>query len=385
MEKEIKKPKIRIQLVGFIILAIIFGFFAGIFGEFITRYYLSNFAFFRDLYFTETSNLNQGQIIIREPRKVVVEQALRLAQIKSEVQPSVMKIYSKKRSAKNLLDKIVLPDDYLGQAVVLTSDGWLMTIRNPLIRARESLITGSSQKIYEVEKVVEDEATKIMFIKINAQNLPVAKLADFDKITDGEQSVVYNGNIDGLNLVNIQNKKYKDIKYKYDFISNIHVLDKFILLDKSFNSDFNGSPIFNFQSELIGFLTGQDELINQAIPINYISPIINQVLKGEAIKRPYLGINYLDLSKVYGLEEIDRQNVNQGAMIWPNERGVSIMPDSPLYNKLGKGDIIISLENQILDANNDLTDLLLQYKSGQDIRIRCLHEQKEAELSLTLK
>ena len=385
MEKEIKKPKIRIKLIGFIMLAIVFGFFAGICGEFITRYYLSNFAFFSDLYFTETSNLNQGQIVIKEPRKVVVEQDLRLAQIKSDVQPSVMKIYSKKRSAKNLLDKIVSPDDYLGQAVVLTSDGWLMTIKNPLIRASESLVTGSSQKIYEVEKVIEDEVTKIMFIKISAQNLPVAKLADFDKVTEGEQVVAYNGNTDGLNLVNIQNKKYKDIKYKYDFISNTQILDEFILLDKSFNSDFNGSPIFNFQSELIGFLAGQDELINQAIPINYITPIINQILKGEAIKRPYLGINYIDLSKVYGLDEIDRQNVNQGAMIWPNERDVPIMSDSPLYNKLAKGDIIISLENQILDANNDLTDLLLQYKSGQDIRIKYRHEQKEAEMSLTLK
>jgi len=385
MEKEKNKPQLRLKLIGFILLAVVFGFLAGISGEFIARFYLSNFAFFRDLYFTETDNLGQNEIIIREPRKVVVEQSLRLDQVKNDVQPSIMKIYSKKRTAKNLLDKILLPEDYLGQAVVLTSDGWLMATKNQLVRPKESLITGSAQKIYEVENVVTDEITKIMFIKINAQNLPVTKLADLEKVTNGEQVVVYNSNLDWLNLANIQNKRYKEINYKYDFVSNTQVLDKFILLDKSFTSDFNGTPVFNFQSELMGFLTGQDESISLAIPINYISPIINQVLKEEPIKRPYLGINYIDLSKAYGLEDIERQQANQGALLWPNERGIAIMSDSPLYNKLAKGDIIISVENQTLDANNDLTDLLLQYKSGQDIRIKYWHQQKEAELNLTLK
>ncbi|MFA5187853.1 MAG: PDZ domain-containing protein [Patescibacteria group bacterium] len=385
MEQEAKKAKKGFKLFGVIVLIIVAGFVAGLSGEFIARYYLSNVAFFRDLYFTGSTNQTQGEIVINDPRKVVVEQDLRLSQIKNEIRPSVLNIYSRQKDNKNLLDNIFLPEDFLGQAIVLTSDGWLISNANVSLGSQTGVVIGENKKIYKIEKIIQDPASSINFIKINAQNLSVAKLADISKITDGEQLVAYNSFSNIFNLANISNGKYKEISSRYDYINSTQILDKAILLNKNLGSDFVSAPIFNFQSELIGFIYNSANTANKVIPINYIDPIINQVLKGEKITRPYLGINYIDLAQVDGLDETVRQGAINGALIWPNQKGIAIAADSPLTGKLVKGDIITSFENQALDANNNLNDLLLEYKSGQQVSIKYLHEQKAAEISIVLK
>ena len=385
MENEQNKSRFSWKRITFILILIIISFMAGISGEFLGRVYLSNLSYFRDFYFTTPANLNQGEIVISQPRKVVVEQTLRLNQVKNDIQTSVLGIYKKKNATNTLLDKIFLSQDYIGQAIVLTSDGWLIARTNMDINPKEYVIAGSNQKIYKIDKVIEDEETKINFIKIQAQNLPVVKLADFNQVNYGEQVVAYNNFFDNLSLVNIESKNYKKLSNKFDFVSSTQNFDKFILLDKNFSYDYFGTPIFNLQSELLGFIISREGNTSQAVPINYINPIINQVLKDQAIKRVYLGINYIDLSRAVGLDENDRQKQNFGAMIWPNENGVAIASDSPLFNKLVKGDIIISIENQALDFNTDLTNLLLEYNSGQEIKIKYLHEQKDEELNVVLK
>lgn len=381
MEKEIKKNKNWwrpvILLTAFILLA----FIAGISGEVFTKYYLSNTSFFSDLYFTDQANIGQKEIVINEPRKVVVEQDLRLDQIKNDIQPVLAGIYRKKTITKNVLDSIFLPDDYLGQAAVLTSDGWLITTQNTNVVAGQSVIVTNTKKIYEIEKVVNDTATSITFMKIDVQNLPVIKFADYKTLTSGQSVVLYNNNLNRLDVSQILTKKFKEINNKYDYVASSQILDKNILLDKSFSSTYKGTALFDFQGNIIGLLRAE----NQVIPISYIKPIISNVLKDEKIQRPYLGINYINLNIVSGLTEVQTQNQQDGVLIWNNAAGKSVASDSPLFNKLSKGDIITSIENQKIDADTDLVDLLLEYKTGQEIKIKYFKDNKEGELSVIIK
>ncbi|MBD3359362.1 MAG: PDZ domain-containing protein [Candidatus Buchananbacteria bacterium] len=385
MPNEKKQSKFGINLISILILVVILGFFAGISGEFFTKYYLSNLAFFRDLYFTEQTDLGQREIIIREPKKVVVEQDLRINQLKNEIQPSIVGVYKKKTTVKNLLDKIFLPADYLGQAVVLTSDGWLISTADVINSNKDNLIISYDKQIYEIDKIIKDDLSRIVFIKITAQNLPVIRLVDFTDVNDGQQVFMYNSYSDQLNLANIQDKRHKIINNKYDFISSSENLDKHILLDRELDNEYNGSPLVNFQGEIIGLLSGQTDQLNQAIPLHYINEIISQVLKDEEINRPKLGINYINLNQAYGLTEEDRQGLENGVLLWPNQNGIAIKQDSPLFGKLVSGDIITSIEDQKIDQGTDLLDILLQYKTGQEISLGYWHEGNEQELSLILQ
>lgn len=380
MNKEPQKSRKIIIYTAIIAGVLLMAFFAGISGELFTRYYLSNFSFFRDLYFTSSSNLADRNIIIQEPKKVVVEQDLRLTQLKGEIEPAIATIYSKKKTNPLLLDRLYTPEDYLGQAVFLTSDGWLITADGIITKPKENVVVTSDKKIYNIEKVITDPLSKIAFIKISADNLPVIQLADWENVTVGQQVAVFNTYSNQTALSYIKSKKYKEIFNKSDLLSSSNVLDKTLLLSDNLARGFKGSPIVSLQGDVIAVLNSED----QAILLQYIKPVINQILKGEQIKRPYLGVNYINLSDIYGLNPEESQGVLKGALIAADKNGMAIAADSPLNKMLAVGDVITNIEGQNIDKEHDLLDIILEYKSGQQIRLKYLHEQKEQEISLTL-
>ena len=367
-------------MVVFLIIAVMMGFLAGISGEFFTRYYLSNLAFFRDLYFTERTGWGQQEIIIQDPRKVVIEQDLRAEQLKNQLQTNTVGIYKKKLIPGSALNNIFLPTDYVGQAFILTSDGWLISSNESITAAGSQVAVGYNKKIHEIEKVIKDSFTGLVFIKITAQNLSAAKLATFEKIRDGQFVYAYNSYSNQLSSANIAEKRHKEIKTKFDFISSTRNLDKQILLTNDLAKGFGNSPLLNLEGEVVAVLSAQD----RGVPIYYISPIISQVLRGDEIKRPDLGINYIDLTRVYGLSEKERQGLEAGALISPDAKGVAVKADSPLAGKLRTGDIIISVENQKITRHKDLTDILLEYKIGQTITLKYLRDNQENELDVVL-
>jgi len=310
MNKEIKKNKLN--NLTLIIVVLFLGFFAGITGEIFTKYYLSNLTFFRDLYFIDQNGTGQREIIIRDPKKVVVEQDLRVEQIKNEIQPAVVSLYQNKQSKPTLLDKVFLPSDFLGQAVVLTSDGWLISSSGAVVSDHDNLtVVGYNKDIYKVEKIIKDNLTDIVFLKIDAQNLPVVKFTDFSNVINSQQVLVYNSYLQQIDLTNIQNKSYEELVNKYDFITSTGSLSKNILLNQQFSADYyQGAAVFDMQGEVIGLIFGDNKILTQAVPVHYIDPIISQVLKEEEIKRPNLGINYLNISQIQGLTEDERRGID---------------------------------------------------------------------------
>jgi len=294
-----------LKRVLLIIVFILIAFSAGIFGEFFTRTYLANMAFFRDFYFTQADNLGQRDLIISQPQKVVVEQDIRLNQLANEIRPSVLGIFIKKKVSKNLSDNLYLVSDMVGQSFVLTSDGWLISSAATITGSKDDFVIYYNNKIYPIEKIVKDDLTRTVFIKINAQNLPVIKLADLQKVFNGQQIFIFNSYYQQVNLANIVDRSYRPIHEKNDLIISSQDLNKRILTDKNFPANLIGSPVFNLDGEIVGLYDQAGINNSQVIPINFISSVINQVLKDEKIQRPYLGIYYINLNKTVSL------NINQ--------------------------------------------------------------------------
>lgn len=377
MEKSKNQSLKRISLV---LALIIIAFLGGILGELFTRTYLSQLDFFRDFYFTGADTLGQRDLIISQPKKVVVEQDLRLNQLAGEIRPSVLGIYNKKKEGKNFSDNLYLASDLSGQAFVLTSDGWLISSAAALPGTKDNYAVYYNYKVYDIEKVIKDEMTGAAFIKINAQNLPVIKLADIQNVFNGQQTFIYNSYYQQIHLANIIDDSYRTVREKNDLIVFSQDLDKRIIVDNDFGADLIGSPVFTLEGEIAGIYEKSGTGTSSIIPINFVSSIINQVLKDEKLTRPYLGIYYIDLSKAVSLNDNQGQiAVSKGAYVQ------SVAADSPIFDIIVKGDIIISLENQELDSNNDLVDLLMAYKAGQEVRLKFRHLDKDQEISVILK
>ncbi|MCX6740489.1 MAG: S1C family serine protease [Candidatus Parcubacteria bacterium] len=380
-QKQSTAPKLlrnKLLLLGLLILL---SFVAGIFGEIFTRAYLSKLDIFSDFYFSGSNDLGDRELIINDPKKVVVEQDLRLKQLVSEIQPTVLSLFKNKKLGKTITDNVFLADDMLGQAFVLTSDGWLITSTSSASRAQEDMVILYNNKVYQIEKLVKDVPTDCVFIKINAQNLPVVKLADAQNIVPGQQVFVIDNFNNQVHLANILDRGYRSTADKNILIINSEEINKYVLINKQLPVNLAGSPVFNLEGSIIGFWDQQlGSSGSRVIPANYFMQIMSQILKGEKINRPYLGLNYINLFRVaYNSEFLANPNSPKGAYVW------SLEEDSPLAGKVVKGDIILSLENNNLDANIDLNDLLLSYKTGQEVRIKYWREDKEEEVNIKLK
>ena len=156
------------SLVNLTVLAIFFGFFAGFLAYIIARGILP---------ITEIDYLNLNNF--NKEIKVKMEQPL-IDKVTTH-EDSVAGVYRAKNIIKTLDNPLFSINDYLGSAVVVTTDGWLMTTDQVLSNRQGLILLGD--KYYSIIDYIKDEFTNLVFIKIDAK---LSQPINF-QITEGER------------------------------------------------------------------------------------------------------------------------------------------------------------------------------------------------------
>ena len=108
-----------------------------------------------------------------------------------------------------------------------------------------------------------------------------------------------------------------------------------------------------------------------------------QIINGEDVSYPYIGISMLDVTKVYNsyqyAELIQKTGVSSGVIVASVEKG------SPASKgKLETNDIITKIDGKDVKNVAYLRYYLYQYKVGDTIKITVNRDGKTKELSVTL-
>jgi len=363
-----------------IVLATFFGLLSGITGQIISRaYFLEkdfNMPFFGDIRFANDNN--DTNLIIRNPKKIVVEEETKARETKQSVQGSIMGIFLKKNNI-NLNKKE-------GDAFVITSDGWMISSFTPLeiinIKNKKAsssqkeimsllkkyVFVSQNKQIYEIENIFYDPISSYSFWKIKAYNLPVRKFESSVKRGD----LVFEINSFGDILINniVAREKRKEILFS-------DILDNKIILAYQ-NEKFNNSFVFNSYGDLIA-LTDKD---GKVYSISFFNPLIKNLLKNKKITRPKFGVNYINNFEFLDLET---KKVKKGAEIFKNENKVAVVKGSPAEKaNLKEGDIIMSINGIELTRDNNLQEIINNYLPGDEIKIDYLREGKQFSVNLRL-
>lgn len=171
---------------------------------------------------------------------------------------------------------------------------------------------------------------------------------------------------------------------------------KVLQTDAALNPGNSGGPLCNINGEVIGVtslkLTQQQtsltttysvEGMGFAIPIEDALNYANIIEKGEAVKRPYIGISMIDITDSYYLW--------QAGIVLPEgiKKGVAILEvvgDSPASKAgLQKGDIITKLEKEEIDSVAELRYELYKHNPGETITITINRGGKEKEVPINLE
>ncbi len=162
-----------------------------------------------------------------------------------------------------------------------------------------------------------------------------------------------------MNL-NFQSQSETDIVRSTERFSN------FILLDANLDKNYLGGMIVNLEGEAVGLVISSDkDKPSWVLPVKSFNGIISEVLKNGYVKRPYLGINYLDISQLAGLDLKVTSGLTAGALVY-REPEVA----SPAHlAQIKANDIIVKIDNQLIDKNNCLNDLIQEYQVGDKVEL----------------
>lgn len=358
-----------------ILLALLFGLLAGLFGQIIGRYYISedltNFSLSREFDLIE----GRSNLIIRDPRKVVVSQDAKIVETQEMINQSLYKLF----------DLSLIEEDYLNLnealslALAISNDGWLISVwPNDLnLKTEEEFIVdlrlvGPNRLIYELESIVIKEIDNIQLLFIKANNLNRAVVRDIVLCPEMKA---------GLTLLAFKNNNQLSLASLVD-----KGVGKGFLSSDKFNRNLaisapdyflSNSLVFNLAGDFVGLTNNnQDFYPAPLLAVYWQSLLINQ-----EISTPFFGIHYLNLTNLKFLDN----NLSRGALIIGDENYPAIISNSPAdLAGLEEGDIITQVNGQSLNENLDLSTIILSLKAGDQISLTYIREQSENQINITL-
>lgn len=161
-----------------------------------------------------------------------------------------------------------------------------------------------------------------------------------------------------------------------------------IQTDAAINNGNSGGPLANSNGEVIGITSiklasSTIEGMGFAIPIETAIDYAEQLISGESVERPYLGISMIDVTDAYLSREyynlIREANVTSGVIV------AEFTDNSPAKQAgLEVGDIIIKVDGNDVPSNAYLRYYLYRHSVGDEMTITIIRDGKERDIKVML-
>lgn len=368
---EIKKTFIVLGILS-LILGIFCGFLGYTVSGFLTSYKVIN---------REKASVDLAELA-RQKGFLGTQQGLDIKRIFDAAQSVVVGIYKKnKPSAEEFSEYILYNDnDYMGGGIILTSDGWVATHASVVQGIEnDSFVIAHANIAYEIEQIIADPFSSLVFLKILAIQLPVEKFSNSNQFEVG-QSVLSINSLTGVWVRRIARTDFRFFEGgAYEFSDK---LSQFLVLDGTYDRNFSGAPAFTQEGEILGlhFSLNKQNNYNIVIPSGHIKKALEGILALNRIHRPSLGLRYIDLSK----SSEYRRDLSQ-----ETQRGLYVVmePQKNTPAKLAgiqKGDIIIAYDTNAVPQEKSFGNIIQEYDVGEKITLTIVRGKQSLELPIFL-
>ncbi|MER3422649.1 MAG: serine protease [Nitrospiraceae bacterium] len=272
------------------------------------------------------------------------------------------------------------PDQSAGSGVIIDPRGYIITNNHVVENASQITVTLHDGREFPAKVVGVDPKTDLAIIKIDVENLPSLKWADYDKLQVGDlvlalgspfglSSSVTLGIISALGRGNVGIADYED----------------FIQTDAAITPGNSGGALVNMNGELIGIntaifsRTGGSEGIGFAIPSTIALDVAEALMKTGKVVRGWMGIAIQEitpaLAKSFKLPEQRKTGVLISDV---NEEGPAAAAG------LKRGDVIIAFEDKEVKNVSQLRNMVARTIVGRTAKVRVLRDGKEQLLTVKI-
>lgn len=272
----------------------------------------------------------------------------------------------------------VVPLEGQASGVIIDEKGYIVTNNHVIDDAARVQVTLKDGRTFMGEVVGTDPATDVALIRVDANNLPAAKLGDSEKLKTG-QIVLAVGNALGLpgaptvsmGVISALGRPLPGTDF---------VLEGLIQTDASINPGNSGGPLADLNANVIGINTAMIPFaqgVGFAIPAHTVKRVIEQILENGRVVRPWLGISGIDMNPAIAR----RYNL-------PLESGVLLVEigrESPAYEAgLRVGDILVQMGDQEVKDMKGLVLTLSKLSIGDVLKIALVRMGRKYDTSVRL-
>ncbi len=338
------------------------------------------------LYFDQTEgemvNANNGSCYTKCENKVTITE--------TGIADAVDKIY----------DAVVIVENYKNNKVSSTgtgfvykkddSFGYIITNYHVAGNSEKVVLVLSDDREVEGTYVGGDQYMDISIIKMDASYVTkVAEIGDSSKSKLGDTVFTVGTPVDyeyrGTVTRGILSGKERLVEVSISGYQSDWVM-KVLQTDAAINPGNSGGPLVNSNGEVIGvnslkLVNANIEGMGFAIPVEDVMTHIATLESGKSLVRPLLGVSMINVSDTYTLLRnnisIDR-SITEGVVVAVLEK------DSPAYNKLEIGDVIIKIDDDKTPTSAYLKYALYKHNVGDTVKVTYIRDKKTSTINVVL-
>lgn len=266
----------------------------------------------------------------------------------------------------------------LGSGFIISSDGYILTNNHVVDGADDVVVKLSDRKELKAKIIGQDKRTDVALLKVDAKNLPVAKIGSSKTLKVG-QWVLAIGEPFGLDytvthgIVSAIGRSLPDDTYV-----------PFIQTDVPINPGNSGGPLFNMKGEVVGINSqiysesGGSVGLSFSIPIDIAMTVAQQLKEKGHVTRGFLGVSVQDVSgdlaRSFGLK------TPKGALVAEAVKGTPA-------DKAGiqAGDIIMAFDGKPINKSADLPPIVGSTPIGKEVKVTLLRAGETKYVTAVLK
>jgi serine protease Do len=272
----------------------------------------------------------------------------------------------------------------LGSGVIVSSDGTILTNNHVIDGATDIKVFLNDKREFQAKLIGTDPKTDIAVLKIDASNLPTLPLGDSNQLQVGDLIFAIG---DPFGVGETATMGIVSATGRGGF--GIESYENFIQTDAAINPGNSGGAMIDIHGNLVGINTailshgggmsgqGGNEGVGFAIPVSMAKPVMDQILTHGKVVRGYLGVRIQDLTpelaRAFGLKN------SGGVLIGDVSSGTPAAQAG-----LKKGDVILQVNGQPVNASNQLRVQISQFAPGTPIKLQIWRNGGTQDVSLKL-
>lgn len=264
-----------------------------------------------------------------------------------------------------------------GSGFIFAADGLILTNSHVVADASAIDVALPDGREHQADLIGQDPDTDVAVLKISAPDLAAVTFGSSHELRPG-QLVIAIGNPYGFQhsvSAGVVSALGRTLRARSG-----RLIDQVVQTDAALNPGNSGGPLVTSAGKVVGVNTaiiagGQG--LSFAVPIGTVLSVLPALLRDGRVRRGYLGVAGQDVPLLRRVTRFHKLTQSTGVFV------ISIEKNGPAAAAgIREGDIVVSLDTEIVSSVDDLHRLLIEDRIGTRVTLGVLRDQQRIELDV---